>query len=73
MNMTTEEYIRYRREKECFPIINRGKLWYDMLTFEQVAELKEWYRKWLDAPATLYVPDLPSWVNSKITEEEEII
>lgn len=54
--------IRTRREKECFPIINRGGLWYDKLTEEQKAELSEWYEAWLDAPQTGSAPDPLDWV-----------
>lgn len=54
--------IRTRREKECFPIINRGGLWYDKLTDEQKTELSAWYEAWLDAPATGIMPGLLTWV-----------
>ena len=33
------EKLRIKRERECFEIINRGKLWYDSLTEEQIEEL----------------------------------
>ena len=58
-----KDRIRSRREKECFPIINRGILWYDTLTNEQKEELKVWYQAWLDATETLVVPDKPSWLS----------
>ena len=58
-----KEYIRKRRELECFPIINRGKLWYDTLTDEQLQELKEWYEAWLNATETLIIPDKPEWLH----------
>ena len=54
--------IRSQRESECFPIINRGALWYDKLTEEQKTELSAWYEAWLDAPATGIVPDKLTWV-----------
>lgn len=54
--------LRLRREEECFSIINRGKLWYNNLTEEQIAELDVWYNKWLMAPQTLEVPDKPEWL-----------
>lgn len=54
--------IRTRRERECFPIINRGKLWYDKLTEEQKTELTTWYEAWLDAPATSIIPDKLTWM-----------
>lgn len=65
--------IREQRNKICFPIINRGRLWYDRLTDEQVAELRDWYSAWLDAPETLAVPKTPEWVNLKTTEEEILL
>ena len=55
--------LRKRREKECFPVINRGTLWYEKLTGEQKTELSTWYEAWLDAPATLTVPEKPSWID----------
>ena len=54
--------IRLQRELECFPIINRGSLWYSMLTDEQVAELDTWYQAWLDAPSTKEIPTKPEWL-----------
>ena len=64
MNGITEEFkIRHRRKVECFPIINRGSLWYDTLTDEQKAELSVWYHQWLDAPQTMVIPDKPTWLD----------
>ncbi|MCD8294660.1 MAG: hypothetical protein LUE27_05430 [Clostridia bacterium] len=54
--------IRGDREKKCFSVINRGQFWFDTLTEEQTAELKEWYQEWLDAPQTLTEPDTPDWL-----------
>ena len=54
--------LRRRREAECFPIINRGQLWYDTLNEEQKAELKEWYIAWLDVTDTLVIPNKPNWI-----------
>lgn len=54
--------LRNQREVECFPIINRGKLWYDNLTTEQVTELDEWYTAWLDVTETKVIPTKPSWL-----------
>lgn len=54
--------IRCWRARECFPIVNRGALWYNKLTAEQVAELSAWYEAWLDAPQTMTVPTKPEWV-----------
>lgn len=53
---------RRRREAECFPIINRGQLWYDGLTEQQLAELKEWYQAWLNVTETLVVPMKLVWI-----------
>ena len=66
------ERIREVRKTKCFPIINRGKLWYDRLTNEQYGELREWYQKWLDATETLVVPDDLPWLENKLKDEEEI-
>jgi hypothetical protein len=55
-------HIRDRRAKECFPIINRGELWYNTLTDEQLDELREWYHNWLDATETLSIPNKPEWI-----------
>ena len=56
-----QEY-RALREKECFPIINRGKLWYDTLTEEQTYELNIWYHEWLDVTQTQTIPTRPTWL-----------
>lgn len=40
--------IRFRRNQECFIVVNRGKLWYDQLNKTQIDEMKEWYKSWLD-------------------------
>lgn len=55
--------IRELREDVCFPIINRGELWYRTLTDEQVEELNQWYVNWLDAPQTKNIPEKPTWLN----------
>lgn len=62
------EGLRQRRSEECFPIINRGALWYEKLKSDQRAELSEWYEKWLDAPQTLSAPTAPSWIDEKVNE-----
>lgn len=56
------EELRQRRASECFPIINRGQLWYDTLTEEQKAELKKWYGAWLNVTDTLAIPSKPDWI-----------
>ena len=62
----TEEEIlnelRARREVECFPIINRGQLWYYTLTPPQIEELDDWYEDWLDITKTKIVPEKPNWL-----------
>ena len=64
---TQKNALRLRRETECFPIINRGQLWYDTLTDEQKTELKEWYIAWLNLPNNYptndIIPQKPSWIN----------
>lgn len=54
--------IRITRSALCFPIINRGALWYDKLTAKQKTELEEWYQGWLDAPETKVIPEKPEWL-----------
>lgn len=67
------EKLRKRREKECFPIVDRGPLWYDRLSIEQINELEDWYQAWLDVTETGVVPAVPSWVNDKFVKESEEI
>lgn len=55
------EYRR-RRELECFPIINRGQLWYDTLSEGQLSELKNWYQAWLNGTNTQTIPEKPEWL-----------
>lgn len=62
---TQEELLqtfRQKREIECFTIINRGKLWYDKLTKEQLNELQIWYEDWLNVTETKDVPEKPVWI-----------
>ena len=54
--------LRFKREKECFPIINRGQLWYSTLTAEQYRELQVWYQAWLDVTETLVIPEKLGWL-----------
>jgi hypothetical protein len=65
--------IRQARERDCFPIVNRGFLWYNRLTTEQLNELDDWYQAWLDAPETRVIPPKPLWVDSKIDRKDEEI
>jgi hypothetical protein len=63
VSRTNMELLRERRESECFTVINRGGLWYDMLTLREKNDLLEWYHAWLDAPSTGVIPDRPSWLD----------
>lgn len=54
--------FRAQRAVECFPIINRGQLWYNRLTAQQREELQNWYQAWLDVTQTLTVPVKPDWI-----------
>lgn len=65
------ELYRVRRENECFPIINRGKAWYNRLSAQQEQELAEWYDKWLNVTETMEVPSPPSWLNNKLGKSGE--
>lgn len=53
--------IRSRRQAECFSAVDRG-LWVQSLEPGQFTVLKEWYQKWLDAPQTLEIPELPDFI-----------
>lgn len=57
-----EVVLRQRREEECFPVVNRGQLWYDKLSQEQKEELKKWYQDWLDCTKTKIAPTTPIWI-----------
>ena len=57
------QQLRAKRSSECFPIINRGELWYDKLTADQRTELSAWYEAWLDVTETKAIPKTPDWVN----------
>lgn len=66
-HIETEEEIlnslRLKREQECFPIINRGQLWYKKLTEEQINELDQWYCNWLNITETKVEPVMPKWLS----------
>lgn len=64
--------LRDMREKECFSVINRGKLWYNCLADWQVIELRDWYFAWLDVTETRHIPIKPEWLNNKLQREEQI-
>lgn len=59
----TREALRILRERECFPVINRGQLWYDTLTDNQKAELADWYQSWLCVTETLSPPESLNWLS----------
>ena len=67
------DVLRKKREEICFPIINRGKLWYDSLSSEQYQELKDWYKKQLNVTETNIIPETPKWLNDKIVMEDIIL
>jgi hypothetical protein len=67
-----KEQIRRKRELVCFPVINRGKLWYERLNNIQHGELRAWYQAWLDATETLVIPDDLPWLDKKLSEESDI-
>lgn len=54
--------LRAQREEECFPTINRGQLWYNKLTQDQITQLNSWYQAWLDVTVTKIIPTKPSWL-----------
>lgn len=56
------ENLRLKRDKICFPIINRGILWYNTLTENEKNELNNWYKAWLDVTLTLEEPQIPDWI-----------
>ena len=67
------EELRKLRAQVCFPIINRGKLWYDSLSIPQLCELKRWYKAWLNVTDTGIVPVKPTWLEGKIIDEEILL
>lgn len=54
--------LRRQRDKMCFPVINRGYLWYSKLTDDQKEELDRWYQAWLDVTTTKIIPSNPEWL-----------
>ena len=59
-----KEALRQQRETECFPVINRGWMWYSSLNLLQWIELKKWYLGWLNVTETLCAPERPSWMDN---------
>ena len=68
----TKRNLRQLRAEFCFSVINRGKLWYERLSSEQIGELKQWYQNWLDVTKTNVIPQTPKWLNNTLEEEEEL-
>lgn len=56
------DHLRNIREYLCFRIINRGGLWYDLLTDIERNELMEWYLAWLNITVTQIIPNEPTWL-----------
>ena len=56
------DMYRVIRSQVCFPIINRGQLWYNNLTDKQKEELSKWYNEWLNVTTTLVMPETPDWL-----------
>ena len=59
-----KEALRHQREAECFPVINRGWMWYSSLNLLQWIELKKWYLEWLNVTETLRIPERPTWLDT---------
>lgn len=68
--LSTVDELRKKRAKECFPIVDRGELWYNNLTDEQYKELKDWRQAWLDVTETMIIPTAPKWINDKLEGDE---
>lgn len=62
-----KEDLRQQREAECFPVINRGWMWYSSLNLLQWIELKKWYLAWLNVTETLRIPERPMWLDTMNT------
>lgn len=58
--------LRSRRQLICFPIINRGQLWYDNLSKTQKSELNTWYKSWLDVTETMEEPEVPEFLSKEL-------
>lgn len=56
------EHLRNIRDYLCFRVINRGGLWYDLLTPQERTELLNWYVAWLNITETEVVPEQPDWL-----------
>ena len=58
--------LRRHRQRECFPIINRGELWYSRLSDTQKEELNAWYQAWLDVTVSKETPTKPEWLQTEV-------
>ena len=61
-DIADKQKLRFLREKQCFPIINRGILWFNNLTIDQQDDLLTWYQAWLNVTDTKVIPTKPSWL-----------
>lgn len=57
-----KQILRSKRKTDCFPIVNRGQIWFNRLDEEQKAELDAWYTAWLDVTDTFQEPKKPIWL-----------
>ena len=57
----TKQKIRAWREKNCFPIVDRGGFMAS-LTPTRKEEVLKWYKACLDATETGIIPQKPSWI-----------
>ena len=54
--------LRLRREKECFAIVNRGSLYFEQFTPEQMSQIRDWYNSWLEVTKTKAIPEKPNFI-----------
>ena len=62
LNQWVKQAVRWMPMDKCFPVINRGLLWYETLTVKQKLELTKWYQAWLDATNTGVMPKKLAWL-----------
>ena len=60
------QHMRNIRREGVFSIINRGPLWYETLSPDQLAELRAWYAAWLNYPATGDLPPTPACLENEV-------
>jgi hypothetical protein len=65
-DLNSVEFLREYREIICFSVINRGLLWYNTLSEEQLTELDVWYKAWLNITTTKVIPQEPKWLNEEV-------